>query len=540
MSRSIAVNVVAAVGFACLLVGSESILAQAPAKTGAKKAATKAAAAAEPATPEQAAKVLDLRTFPRIAGGKIGSFNTLGMLMYDAKAAPTAAFEFQRKELTKLGFKELPGGYSSDTTASGHFTKEGFVVAVSASPSIGDPDKAGWSSITLVNSGNVALDKLPVPPGAKPFHPTPQEASYTTAARPAETAAACRKLLLAAGWEPYGQEHAQPDSSMQHFKKNGIQLLSWISTTPVDGGKTLIRYSTELLSADLPCPSDAADPRYDDSQKTLRMDEPAAKTDAIIAFYSERLPKMGWKATTEKPIKDDARRTQFLVFRNAQKDLLSLDLTQFTDIVRVELRHQTLAEVEEGERLAKAAAEKERVAEEQRNKKIKVTVPLPAKADNLDKQEPNLFEFTLGSGSGPATLTAFREHFTKLGWTEVEGAEFEKVTGEINFKKDAAELSIRYFDIGGADFTVSASKNVVFEIASGKGAASEEPADDKPAADKPSADAPKKAKQKGKQKGEPVIPGLPPGVELPDDVKDLLKEALDQVEGAKPAPKKKP
>jgi hypothetical protein len=265
------------------------------------------------------------------------------------------------------------------------------------------------------------------------------------------------------------------------------------------------------------------------------MDEPAAKTDAIIAFYTGRLPKLGWKATTEKPIKDDARRTQFLVFRNAQKDLLALDLTQFTDIVRVELRHQTLAEVEEGERLAKAAAEKERAAEEERNKKIKVAFPLPAKAEKIDKQEPYHFEFALPKGSGPATLTAFREHFTKQGWTEVEGTKFEKVTGEIKFKKDEMELGIRYFDIGGADYTVSASQNVVLEIASAKEAESEEPSDDKP-----TADAPKKAKQKGKQKGEPAIPGLPEGVELPDDVKDLLKKALDEAEGAKPAAEKKP
>ena len=64
---------------------------------------------AEPATPEEAAKVLDLRTIPIMVGAKVSSQRSLGMLMYSAKATPKAAFEFQRQMLLKRGFKELPG-----------------------------------------------------------------------------------------------------------------------------------------------------------------------------------------------------------------------------------------------------------------------------------------------------------------------------------------------------------------------------------------------------------------------------------------------
>jgi hypothetical protein len=473
--------------------------------------------AAQPATPDEAARVLDLRKFPRMDGANVGSLHTLGILMYEAKSPPAAAFDFQRKQLAKLGFQEMKGGYTSPQSASGYFTKDGFTVAASASEISGDPAKAGWSSVTLVNSGNVHLAKLPVPPGTKPFHPSPSEVSYTTTAKVEPTATACRKLLLAAGWEPYGQagrDANQPDSAMQYFKRNAIKLQLWVMTTPAEGGKTLIRYSTDLLSADLPAPSDATDPRYSDHQKTLRMDEPSAKTDAILTFYLERLPKLGWKATTEKPIADDRTKSQFLVFRNAQKDLLSLDLEQFTDIVRVTLQHQTAAEVAEEERLAKEQAEQEKVAEAKRTMKIKVAVPLPAKADQLEKEASRL-EFTLATGSGPATLEAFREHFTKEGWTEEEGAEFGKNTGELDFEKDMFWLRFSYFDIGfgGAEFTVSASPNVILEPTNAK-----ETARDKPAADA--------TKSKSKKPAVPGLPELPPGVELPDDVKELLEKAL--------------
>src|SRR5687768_8157086 len=81
--------------------------AQTAPKAGAKKpsttekpstAASKASAKlAEPATAEDAARVLDLRTIPMMEGAKVSSERTLGMLMYQAKGTPKAAFEFQRE-----------------------------------------------------------------------------------------------------------------------------------------------------------------------------------------------------------------------------------------------------------------------------------------------------------------------------------------------------------------------------------------------------------------------------------------------------------
>ncbi|MCE9526601.1 MAG: hypothetical protein K8R36_11160 [Planctomycetales bacterium] len=304
------------------------------------KAAAKAAdKSAEPATPEEAAKVLDLRTIPLMEGAKVGSNRTLGMLMYEAKGAPKAAYEFQKQILLKKGFKELPGGYSDAANCSGGFTKEGYHVAVSTSEAYSEPKKPGWSSVTLVNDGNVALNKLPVPPGTKPFYPDAYKAAYTIATKPAETLAACRKLLLAAGWEPYGKAGEE----MQYFKRNAIKLQLWVSTPPGAEGKTLIQYNTELLQVDLPAPPDTADPQYTDFLKTLHFDSPQDQTDAILAFYQERLPKLGWKPTTEKPIVDDRTKSQFVVYRNAQKEMLSLDLARFTGMSCCRRRRRILS-----------------------------------------------------------------------------------------------------------------------------------------------------------------------------------------------------
>jgi hypothetical protein len=485
---------------------------------GAKPVETKGA---EPATPEQAAKVIDLRTFPLMPGGKVGGIHTLGILMYEAPGTPKAAFEFQKRELLKRGFQEQPGGYFSDDTNTALFTKAGFRVSASS----GSGREKGNASVTLVNDGNVDLAKLPVPPGVKPFHPRPTEASYTTTAKVADTAEACRKLLLAAGWQPYGRSSTESNdgSIMHYFKQNGIQLHLWVMTTPAEGGKTLIRYSTDLLQVDLPAPPEmvtVAD--YTDSQKTLRFDAPKETTDSIVAFYQERLPKLGWKATTDHPIRDDNKKTQFLIFRNGAKELLSLDMAEFSDIVRVELSHQTPAELAEEERLAKIAAEKARMEEEQRNKKFKVVVPVPANAKELDKVSERTIEFQLATGSGPAAIKAFRDHYVKEGWKEKEGAELGKNTGQIELVKDELELELSYFDTGitDADIRVSGSFKVVLETATSK----DKVAGEKPAADKP----------KAKKPAIPGLPDLPPGVELPADVKAELEKALKELGGKKP------
>src|SRR5262249_36054260 len=149
----------------------------------------------------------------------------------------------------------------------------------------GDPKKAGWATVMLVNYGNVPTEKLPVPPGVKPFYPTPTGASYITEAPVAETAEACRKLLVDKGWETYGTASSDPESPMLYFKRNAVRLLAWVSKAPAEGNKTVIRYSTELLSADLPIPPDAPDPRYDDYQKSISFDWPDEKGEPVVKFY---------------------------------------------------------------------------------------------------------------------------------------------------------------------------------------------------------------------------------------------------------------
>lgn len=322
------------------------------------------AGATEPATPEAAAKVLDLRTFGVMEGSVVEQLRSLGMLMYQAPAQSKAAYEFQRAQLVKNGWKELPGGHHSPGNDVGQFTKQGFVLHVSASDVLGDPKRSGWSHVSLTNSGNVPADKLPVPKGMKSLGYFHGQAMYLSDASVAETAESSRKLLLADGWLPYG-ENASDDSQTYNFKKNGIRVLVWTSKAPAQGNKTMLQYNTELLAADIPLFAEAIDPRYDDFTTSLRFSVNGEDAGPIVQFYQRALGEQGWKATTDQPITDDDRGTGFLVFRNSRADMMSLDFQRYTDKLDAKLSYSTAAEVAQQDRAAKLAAEKKRAAQAQ-------------------------------------------------------------------------------------------------------------------------------------------------------------------------------
>src|SRR5215510_1653285 len=75
-----------------------------------------------PATVEQAAKVLDLSTFPVMDGAKPLQSPQLANLFYLATSDVKTPFEFNRKALLAQGWKELPDSSVTDQYASASFS----------------------------------------------------------------------------------------------------------------------------------------------------------------------------------------------------------------------------------------------------------------------------------------------------------------------------------------------------------------------------------------------------------------------------------
>ena len=173
------------------------------AKNGAADDTTSADAIKTPATVEQAAKILDLSTFPLMDGAKSAESRHVANLSYVAPGDPKKALEFHRKAFGAQGWKELPNSTISDQSASAMFSRDGFVVSLSVIPF-----EATGVSVRLQNLGNVKPGKLPVPPNAKPVYVGEPTAMYST-----EAAVACdrgrhpqsvRRARLGALWQGRG------------------------------------------------------------------------------------------------------------------------------------------------------------------------------------------------------------------------------------------------------------------------------------------------------------------------------------------------
>lgn len=390
----------------------------------------------KPATVAEAARVIDFSKFPMLPGVVNPGRRRVAGLSYQAESTVAKAFDFQKQKLLKDKWKELPNSFTSDQSANASFTKDGFTVSLSVSGA-GQP---GTVMVSLSNHGNVDVQKLPVPKEAKPLYSTPVSAAYVTAESVEKTAASLRKLLSAQGWQPYG---TAGDSLI--FKQNAVRLNARASLAPAQGGKTVIDFSTELMSVEIPAPAETLDLQYADVTAQLLFDTSAEKED-IFAFYRKTLATAGWEATTDKPFKSDFK--DAMIFRNLAEDMLTLETYPVDEKLRVIAKYQTAVEIAEIEKQIQVDADRKKTEKEkEKNRpKARVTVKLPAGANEV-KPAKNQIEFKVDAGKAKAAVGDLRKQFSKAGWKETE-AIAQDMAGTVIFVKDRQDITILYVDTG--------------------------------------------------------------------------------------------
>jgi hypothetical protein len=131
------------------------------------------------------------------------------------------------------------------------------------------------------------------------------------------TADAIRNLFIAQGWVLYGKA-----GDSDFFKQNANLATATVSSAPARGGKTMIQYSNQLISADIPAPSDVEDLRYVDEPPELTF--ATTNQDAIVDFYKKTLASAGWKSTMDKMVDVDEKPT--MIFRNPAKEMITLSM----------------------------------------------------------------------------------------------------------------------------------------------------------------------------------------------------------------------
>jgi hypothetical protein len=428
-------------------------------KKGAADDTSSADAIKTPATVEQAARILDLSTFPLMDSAKPTDERQVANLSYLATDEVEKAFEFNRKAFIAQGWKELSGSSVTDQSANAMFSRNGFIVFLSVTPT-GD----GSVSVRLQNQGNVKPGKLPVFPGAKPVYIGDSTAMYATEAAVPATADACRNLFLAQGWVPYG---IAGDSAF--FKQNANLATVTVSSAPAQGGKSMIQYSNQLISADIPAPPNVENLRYVDEPPELTFATAGNQQDAIVDFYRKTLAAPGWQSTLDHTVAVDDKPT--MIFRNPAKDMLTLSIPGVLhDKLLFSVRFQSAAEIAELDRRIKEEAPKLRAAAEakaakeagelaERNKVEKVAVTLPADATDV-KQTKDQIKFTVGKGKAKAAVESLRTQFRDAGWKE-NFAALAGMSGAASFSKgDGQSVSLTYSDtpIGPSEVNLSAMR----------------------------------------------------------------------------------
>jgi hypothetical protein len=417
-------------------------------KKGTAEETTSADANKTPATVEQAAKVLDLSAFPLMEGAKPPGSRQMANLSYLASGDVKTGFEFNRKALLAQGWKELPNSSVTEQAASAMFGRGGFVVSLSVSPS----GEAGKLYVMLQNMGNVKPGKLPVPPGAKVVYVGDPTAMYSTDAAVPATVDTCRNLLVAQGWVPYGNAG---DSAT--FKQNAILVTATVSSAPAQGGKTMIQYSTQQMSADIPAPPNVEDLRYADEPPELSFATTASQED-VVDSCRKTLASAGWKSTMDKLVDIDEKPT--MIFRNPAKDMLTLTMWGGPGgkQLLVSVRYQSASEIAELDRKIKEEAPKLRAAAEakaakeaaelaEKNKVPKISVTLPADAKDV-KQTKDEIKFTVGKGKAKAAVESLRAQFREAGWKE-DVAAIDGMSGAVSISKDGGQsVTITYTDTG--------------------------------------------------------------------------------------------
>ena len=322
-----------------------------------RSTAVAAEEAGDPATAEEAAKVLDLSTLPLADGAKVPYGRHLGSVTYDVAGDFKTLFQFHQKQLIKLGWKELPETTSQAQYISANFQKSGFVLSVASYPG-GDPTQPKSATISISNLGNVAFSKLPAVKGAKQVSVSDVNATYSTTLKPADAVTATRKLLTDAGWEPYGA-NSNPGSEILTFKRNAVRLTAIVVVHPEQKDQVMISYVSALMSADIPAPANAKEVGFDDAQKTLRF-QTSDSFDTVGTFYLQRLAKQGWKSDSKELDKSTVNDKPYgqLNFKNGAKDSLSMLLSVRDGMTHATLTLQTVADLAAVKERARVLTEK--------------------------------------------------------------------------------------------------------------------------------------------------------------------------------------
>ncbi len=176
----------------------------------------------------------------------------------------------------------------SGTTRGTNVPARKFLLACLLASMVGVP-------VARADDGMVDVRTLPRLEGAVEDTPRtrPDSMSYGVPTVVAITSVATRQLLAADGWVPYVRPLDEKNASLT-FKK--AQQGLYVSFTQGLGrpDRSVVYYSADRITANVPFPPDATDIVFDERRPYLGCVAPAA-VDATLDFFRKEMAAIGWK-----------------------------------------------------------------------------------------------------------------------------------------------------------------------------------------------------------------------------------------------------
>jgi len=247
-----------------------------------------------PASLQEAASVIDFRTFPALERDELLAQSAVKIAYSLAKPDLSKDVQFYRGKFTEAGWK-IDSEKVDPAIAFGTFrcSKQGFVVDVTICQNPGNKKM----QVSLENQGNVDARAIPRPAGAEVTQSQSNVTIFRVDAKPAEAARFLRTELKRLGWREVVEPDMPPDDEpgdflSVNFIQRGVQLGALMN---VKDGKTEVMYHVGMLRVGLPILPDARG-RVEFSEAPfvhLGYATPSPP-DAVLAFYRKELPALGW------------------------------------------------------------------------------------------------------------------------------------------------------------------------------------------------------------------------------------------------------
>jgi hypothetical protein len=329
-------------------------------------------------------------------------------------------------QLKTDGWKQVEGGLLSDAFTSLDFTKNGFALSLSVSPT---PD-VNLAIVKLKNHGNLRFRDLPFVKDLMLQHSTPNIALYHAPASIEETQTLIRSKLIENGWEEFGQSN-----EYECYRKSSLRLMVSIRSAAALKGKTVVQVTSEQLWYDLPVPFPVTSFQCDDATGKFTFTSEKSLPD-LIDFYTSELKVRDW--TQEKDKLGSVGGWSRIQFKNPAGAVFGLAIAQDGAKSKVAGLVRTAEQV--------AIAEANSRKHMSTSNPVDATVILP-KHLKIESQSAKQVEVSLGArGAAKATQTIV-ESLEANGW-KVTSSSIEKDAGVTKLSNGDAVLTIEYSDPG--------------------------------------------------------------------------------------------